>query len=224
MLAEFVQREFPFLAPIALLGAIVYRQRMQNRFLLLCLLGNLTFGLNYDVHDVFVFFIPSYLIIAIYLAMGLGWIASVLKRKRLGGASALYALIPIVLFFANVSQVDQSDNFHDAEFVEAVLETVGDDAIIISTNYDYTQFLLYYLVGLGVQEETNIHVQYYFSPDEIRAYLCRNTPIYVESQKRHTPTGLTMYVIRPEPYQLQALEEAGFHPKPVMEELYQIEY
>jgi len=224
MLAEFLQREYPFLTPIALLGLVVFRQRTLNLFLLLCLLGSLTFALNYDVHDVFVFFIPSYFFIAIYLAKGLGWIASTLRRKGFGFVPALYALIPIILFAVNFGQVDQSRNVHDAVLVEAALEAAGEDAIIVSSNYDYTQFLLYHLVGQGVQKERNIYVQYYFSLDEICAYLCRNTPIYIESQRRHAPTGLTMYVIMLEPYQREALEGAGFHLREMTESFYRIEY
>jgi hypothetical protein len=223
MLAGFLLREFHLLIIPAIVGLIVFRRRTLNLFLLLCFLGSLAFALNYDVHDVFVFFIPPYLIIAIYLAKGLDWIASVLTRRGVGFLPALYALIPIVLFAANFAQVDQSHNLRDAALVEAALEAVGEDGVIISSNYDYTQFLQYHLIGQGVQEQRNIHVQYYFSLDEIRAYLCQNTPIYVESQRTYMPTGLTVYIIMPEQYQREALDEAGFRLRPMAEGLYRVE-
>jgi hypothetical protein len=223
MLAGFLLREFHLLIIPAIVGLIVFRQRTLNLFLLLCLLGSLAFALNYDVHDVFVFFIPSYLVIAIYLAKGLDWIASALTRRGFGLLPVLYALIPIVLFAANFDQVDQSHNVRDAALVEAALDAVGKDGIIISSNYDYTQFLQYHLIGQGVQEEKNIYMQYYFSLDEIRAYICQNTPIYVESQRIHMPTGLTVYVIMPEQYQREALDGAGFRLRPMTEGLYRVE-
>jgi hypothetical protein len=136
----------------------------------------------------------------------------------------LYALIPVTLFAANFAQVDQSHNLRDAALVETALEAVGRDGVIYSSNYDYTQFLLYHLVGQGVQDESNIFVQYYFSLDEIRAYLCQNSPVYVQSQKRHVPLGLAVYVIMPEQYQTEALEEAGFRLVPVAEGVYRVEY
>jgi hypothetical protein len=52
-------REFLFLAPLPLLGFLKLRKEMKI-FFFLALIGNIILGLNYDIGDIYVYYLPSY--------------------------------------------------------------------------------------------------------------------------------------------------------------------
>lgn len=86
--------------------------------------ANLAFGLTYRVADIDVFFIPSFLFAALFIAVGIDWLgqvpSNILTSERLHAPSAvlllaLTALIPLSLLAANFKTVDMSQKWdvHD---------------------------------------------------------------------------------------------------------------
>jgi hypothetical protein len=67
------------LASIGLLGLLVRRWRVAVLFLL-ALATYFVYTFNYDLWDLYVFFIPSYVLIAILASAGLGWLVDGLRR------------------------------------------------------------------------------------------------------------------------------------------------
>jgi hypothetical protein len=67
------------LAGIGLLGLLVRRWRV-GVFFLLALAAYLAYTFNYDLWDLYVFFIPSYVLLAILASAGLGWLVDGLRR------------------------------------------------------------------------------------------------------------------------------------------------
>ncbi len=67
------------LAGIGLLGLFVRRWRVAVLFLL-ALATYFVYTFNYDLWDLYVFFIPSYILIAILAGAGLGWLVDGLRR------------------------------------------------------------------------------------------------------------------------------------------------
>jgi hypothetical protein len=111
---------------LAALGFVVVAWHKPREWLLLALaLGaNLVFGLNYRVADVNVFFIPSFLFIALFFAVGADWVAqlpaNVLTSERLYAPFSailviLLLIIPYSLLFTNFRIVDLSGKWdvHD---------------------------------------------------------------------------------------------------------------
>ena len=74
MLLELLNREFPFFILLPIIGYFTFEHNLVRFFLLLGVLGNCFFALNYNIPDVYVYFLPSYFIIEIFFAQGLNWL------------------------------------------------------------------------------------------------------------------------------------------------------
>ncbi len=243
---------------LVLLGVAILRDRKLNVFFLLSAAGNVFYGLNYNIPDIFVYFIPTYFVAAVYLGTGLDrlgeaserWVAagrgmaSTFRRVpeeagrslllmspvalllptgasapvflllvppvsalvALGMARAPLVLLPVLLLVTNFGPIDQSDNTAGAKQAEAVLDTVGDDAVIVASPYDYEfyQYLLYYLKGEGRERgvNKNLYLVGDYCPEDVAAYLCDDrsfvTPRDGEGFENaldavRVPTGLPVY-------------------------------
>ncbi|MDP3975316.1 MAG: hypothetical protein Q8P95_00180, partial [bacterium] len=207
------------LLPISLLGLFLVKNRGVMTFLLLALLGNLFFGLSYQRFDISPYFIVSFLILSIFLAHLLEWVKdSYLHRSS---SLAMLALIPLSLLVMNHGQVDQSKNTAAAIMVESVLEKIGQDAIIISTDFTQHEYFLYYLIGEGL-EKKNV---YAVNPDEfsveaIQSYLRGEKSLYLPLKRIEAPLQLSVYVLSP--IHRQLLERSGIRLQQEDPNLYRI--
>ena len=220
MLIKLLNREFPFMLFLPVIGFITFEKRGIRNFLLLCAFGNIFFSINYDIQDIFVYFIPSYLIITIFLAQGLQWLWIKLSSEVRWLNKAFLLLIPIALLISNYHLVDQSSNHEDADRTLAVLHAVGKDAIIIAPNYDYIEYFWYYLAGQGIQNERNIYLQYHFNVDQIKNYIYQDVPFYIPFQKKNMPIDLAVYVMSSQ--QRKTLEDQGLSLVRVQNGLFKI--
>ncbi len=204
LLLGFLVREYSFLIPVIITGVITFKNKAISLFLMVSLLGNLIYGLNYDVFDVFVFFIPSYLVLAVYLGQGiaygigkgLNWIRSLSLRAAL--TFTLLAAVPVFFYSINLGRVNQANTTEAAREVEAILQAVGQDAIIIPRDYNQAEFFWYYLIGEGHQRDS-IYLMYYGNPripidaDTVVAYVYARKPLYLPLRRKHAPPGLRLY-------------------------------
>ena len=103
-------------------------------------LGSLAYALEYDIHDIAVYFVPSYLVVALLLAVGLHSLTAgaeaLLERfsPRARYATPLI-LVPAILALALVvpetrRAVDQSENLVARRLVEAVVEETAPEATV----------------------------------------------------------------------------------------------
>lgn len=232
MLMQFLLREYLFLIPFIILGIFRFGNKTLNLFLLVSLLGSLIYGLNYDIVDIFVYFIPAYLFLAIYLgkgfafivAKGFGWIKSANLRASL--VFTLLSAIPLSFYAINYGDVNQSRTTAAARKVEAILETVKRDAVIIPGGYHQAQYFWYYLIGEG-RQRNNIYLMHYVNPrlpvdvDTIKAYIDENKPFYLPVQRDYVPAGLSLYCVGFRHRNI--LEDNGLSVSEVMAHLYKIE-
>jgi len=217
-------KQYLFLIPVAIFGMFKLKNKTVNLFLLLCFLGNMLFMINYNSteNNMFVFFLPNYLIVAIYLGVGLDSIRTALFRKSLIFYSSLLILIPTILLFANYGKVNQHNNTQVAREIETILETVKKDSIIISPNYDYSEYFWYYLIGEGL-ECNNIYIMHHYSTEAVQAYICEDKSFYLWEQRKNAPPGLAVYVYRITPERRAILEHNSFSPLEVRKALYKVE-
>jgi hypothetical protein len=195
LFAGFLVKEFLYLLPFPLLGIVLFRHARINIFLLLVVAGNILFALTYSIIDIFVYLIPSYLVLSIYLGEGIQAAFAFLKNKRLRVAPAVLAIFPIVFFWTNI----QYNSFHtdvkeDAEIV-SLLNTVDRDAVVIVYDYHYAMTLYYYVLCEG-WDERNIHIAYYheeFPFHGIADYVQHHQPFWVKVTRENVPPGLTPY-------------------------------
>lgn len=204
-------RQFLVTLPLAVYGLLRFGNRQINTFLLLALAGTLIYALNYDIQEIFVYFLPGYMIVAIYLGKGLEALKVALEGRRVHIHPVVFAVIPVVFLAANLSSVSQRNSTDDARRTEQILEVAGQDALIVSPNYHYTEFLLYYLLGYG-QEDRNIYVMHPFAADAATAYVMAGQPVHLPAQRKDAPAGLKLVVA--DVTQVDQLKAAGLSLKP----------
>jgi len=152
---RFLERQF--LLPGILLGLLgLFRLlKAPKTFLLLFLsyVGIFAFCLLHFRGDIKVFFIPTYLIFALWIALGAGTLAEgarwVLRQKRLhlldGVALLLLASLPLALLMRNYQGVDRSDDLQARQFWEALLAEPIPQGAILATNDRNEMMPLWYL-------------------------------------------------------------------------------
>jgi len=219
-------KQYLYLIPIAIFGMFRFKNKTVNIFLLLYFLGNMLFAINYNSTEdnMFVFFLPNYLIVAIYVGIGLDSIYTLLFRKGFLFRSSLLFLIPVGLLFANYSKVNQHNNTQVAKEIETVLETVKKNAIIISPNYHYSEYFWYYLIGEG-WERNNVYILHHYRSyaEVIQAYMCEEKSIYLRERRKNISPGLSVYVYRITPERRATLKQAGFSLSESRKNLYKVE-
>ncbi|TEU10438.1 MAG: DUF2723 domain-containing protein [Anaerolineales bacterium] len=188
MAADLLRGQFGLVGmALGLLG--VLRLAFGRRWALLALTGltylaNLLFTLVYFIGDIFVLFIPSYLVFALWLALGaatLGegigegivrWKGTAMRygsweeryQKLISGIRSLGSLaaviplciLPLALLARNYSQTDQSHNYEVRDLWQEILaEGLPWRAILVSNDRDEIMPLWYYQFVEGRRPDLN---------------------------------------------------------------------
>jgi 4-amino-4-deoxy-L-arabinose transferase-like glycosyltransferase len=218
-----LNREYPFVLAFAALGVLVLRRRPVQVFLLLALAGNVLFSMNYDIPDIAPYFLPTLLLLAVYLAVALDWTHAALSQQQIHASLAtLLLLLPLAYWGMNAEPLRLEANTVGAEVVYDVLQTVESDAVIVSPHYPFEQYFWYYLIGEEEwQARRDVYLINEFAPEMIAAYLYEDEPVYMQTQRAYIPPGLDLYVI--DQGQAEELRAAGFAVTQVGEYLYRVE-
>lgn len=210
-------REYLVLLPLILFGIFRMQDRRINLFFLLAIIGNLFFALNYDIPDIFIYFIPTYFILAIYLGVGLKSLAEFFSmHQRI--MTGLPLLAPALLLAVNLHVVDQHKN-RSAEEAFHILKTAGKNAVVFGEGRDLPRlYFFYYLYGEGLYRNNLFVLRY--TPEFVGSYMIRNRPFYYRELRKHVPAGLDVYCTTE--LQKNLLEKRGFTLTKVGEGLYRV--
>jgi hypothetical protein len=134
---------------------------LASRWALLALTGLiylLTVGFNlfYTIGDIYVLYIPSYLVVALWLAAGVGAMASLFPKRRLVGALTVcvFLLLPAWSLVRNYGEVDQSQNTRARNRWTAILaEPLPDGAVLVSNDRNNIMPMWYYQYVEGVRPD-----------------------------------------------------------------------
>ena len=184
---------FSLLLLLAAWGVFLVKDRQVNVFLLSYLVINTFFVLQFEMREADAFFLPSFLILAIYVGFAIDRVLELLLRSRRTAWAAL--IIPVLLVGVNYRKVDQSQHIRHAMRVEEVLRTVKHDAVIITDEYDYTTYFWYYLIGEGYEKDRLYALPLLggTSSEQIKAYLSGEDTFYIGTQRLYVPQGLRVY-------------------------------
>jgi hypothetical protein len=113
---------------------------------------DIVFVVNYDVVDVQVFMLPTYVCVAVWAGLGLDLL---IGRWR---ALSVVAAIALPLTFAmwHWHRVDESKNLPAARRAAAAVATVPEGSLLVASDYQTEQFLLYSLLGGGRATERDV--------------------------------------------------------------------
>jgi hypothetical protein len=146
---------FLWLAPLGA-WSLARRRRRLFGLTLLVYLADLTYALNYNVYNADVYFLPSHLMVAIWIACGLrqlgGWLGVLWRRIALAPqkrrplkvvlGSALLVL-PLTLLSTNWSANDRHDDWSSLVYARAALDTLKPNAVLLGAD-DSLYFPLMY--------------------------------------------------------------------------------
>lgn len=150
--------------------------------------GWLFFAMQYDIDDVYLYFIPTYLLLALFMAAGFGALIGVAERLAGGhssrnGALATVGLSLLVLslpFFGlegTYLSVDRSQDYQGRQTIEAVAREVDPDAVI----FHHRSPLLYMVLVENRREDVELvnYIEDSLGEPALRATVeFRDRPVY----------------------------------------------
>jgi hypothetical protein len=122
----------------------------------LAYLVSVSFNLVYTIGDIFVMYIPSYLMVCLWMAVAAGMVASLVMRSRAAsvGFVLLFLALPLGLLVSNVDALDQSGNTAARTGWEGLLaEPLPPDAILISNDRNEIMPMWYFQYVDGVRPD-----------------------------------------------------------------------
>lgn len=209
--------------PLGVVGLVRLGLRPLNLLLAAWWVAVTVWGLEYDVGDVFVFFILSYVLIVLWATVGVDGLANaVLVRVPAATltparavAAALVLLAPLLVARSNFAEVDFSGD-RTGDEIRAALAAMPDGGVLFSYHYHHFN---YELIGRGRQDELRVYSQY---PGLERiALYCRDKQIGLGGVVGNAPAGLPVYAYGAS--YLSRLRAEGFALVPVSRQLVRID-
>lgn len=189
-------------------GGLVWLVRTRPAIALgfgLAVAGNVGFFLEFEAHDLEVFYLPSVLVLCLAAAAGVEGLArTVASKPELPAYAAAWVaaaglLVPISVGAMNAPRVDKSDDTSAREFGERLIETLPAHAVFITFNtpdeWRLQSVWLYFQHGLG--ERLDVRT---LSGVPLRTVLCYlDAGHAVFSYKRHPDLVRTQFLIEEVP-------------------------
>jgi hypothetical protein len=111
-------------------------------FTLLTFFGCLFYAINYDINDIYSYFLLSYITLAVWLAFGVAFVYSQMKgmlinvlHQRIFAAAVV--LISLIALNTNYAVNDESKNHYVEEFTMNIFKNAEPNCIIISSQWDF---------------------------------------------------------------------------------------
>lgn len=179
---------------LALWGVFLVKDFQLNIALMLLLVINTFLVVQIENPEVDGVYLPGFLVVSIYVGFALNQIAVWLSRKSI--FTLILFVIPVVWFYQNYHEVDQSQHNLHALIVERILNEVNRNGLIIADDYAYATYLWYYLLGQGLSSR-NIYAipDFDVRPEEIQKYLAGEEGMYIWQQRLTVPPGLPVYTL-----------------------------
>jgi hypothetical protein len=130
---------------LAIVGIIVslFKSRMLGLFILITFVFTVLYSINYDIHDIDSYFLLAFIMLAFFAAFGALKILEMKSLPKNYGMIGLSIVIAVQLFF-NFIKVNQSGVNTFEDYTKAVLNTVPENSIIFSYQWDYFISASYY--------------------------------------------------------------------------------
>lgn len=201
-------------------AAVLVRTRPRAALLLgLVAAGDLLFAATYDVPDYFVFLLPFHLVSGALAVQVLPVIERRLTphlgTRGAGGATLTLGLgLTIALAVTNGRLLDRSNDTAADRHALALLDVVGERAVVLSADYDLANYLYYHLLTQAPYRGREVYVVQHIDWDALRAYLAGvgRLPQVEQGPVEGVPPGLPVFVAS----NAAAYERAGFLLAPVV--------
>lgn len=197
----------PALLALAVVGIFVLALRDRAALILLgtVFVLNLMYALEYDIDDLEIYFVPTYLMLSIALAMGTDFLVGWARGLRLGrfNVASIAGLLILIAVLISVPQsytnADRSEDFEGREIVEAVADGTKPGATVL-----YHGRSLHYMQLVEDRREDLKLADPFYTADWVER---------ARSNLRHGP----VYVLYPGATNTKLYQEAGYELVPVRE-------
>lgn len=150
-------QQFPwYLIPFGLAGLIIIfrKSRPLAVFWTLYFFLDIFFGVNYGITDIEPYFLPSFLIFAIWVGVALvGILAFVIKSLEKNNPSSvesvaiifpiIFLVFPVLNLVKNYSEQDRSRNYFAYDYCQNILKSVSKNGVILTDVWDFYSPWLY---------------------------------------------------------------------------------
>lgn len=217
MYLGYLIEQFPI--PLLLVGVFgaVYmfvRDKAGAAMLGVVFIGTLIYALEYDIKDIYVFFLPTYLVFSLWIALGVSEISRITgdilgRRSRIGGGALRLGLPALGLVAALLGaagaygEVDRSQDYRGREMIRAVSQNVEQDATVI-----HRRSPLLYMQQVEDRRE------------DLTLWDFREPHTNEERAKaENTLRQGRMYFLTPAPEMIKRFEDGGYRLSPIEEGL-----
>jgi len=148
-----LEQYHPALMVLALVGAVAgwWRERAASAMLLLLFGFTLVYGLEYDVNDLFVYFIPTYLVVAVWIAFGLQTLLEYarrlarneLRRTTVAGITVVLLLAVGQTWAVHRPLVDASEMYAQRRLLDRVVQAPPNATIYDTENTAALQYMTF---------------------------------------------------------------------------------
>ncbi|MDP2884053.1 MAG: DUF2723 domain-containing protein [Ignavibacteria bacterium] len=136
--------EFNWLVIVVLLYGVwksFRSERMIFWFLVVALIGCISYSINYDIHDIDSYFLLAYIVAGVFVFFGtlglLHFLSGSQSTRSLALASLLLLALPVAQLISNHKEVSEADNYLVADYVHNIFANTEKDAVILSYQWDY---------------------------------------------------------------------------------------
>ena len=202
-------------------------QRAVAVYLVLLGLASAFYAMNFNVLDVIVFFLPFFVVLAVFLGIGLdGIVAWALARRPASwplaaGVTVALAAVPVVTGAIGYPRASQRGNVADAERIERAVDAAGRHAVLITDNYQDSEYLWYHVIGEGLGRERDLVVAHQLAVDEVVTYFQGGDSRLTAGAATLTDPGVPR-VLTATRGQARALRDAGLHVVQVADGVWEI--
>jgi len=119
-------------------------------FLLISLFSTILYSINYDIADIDSYFLLAYISLGFFSLFGIVKLLSILKFNSSVNnysykvSAILIAVFVLLQFYLNLGKADKSDTYTFQDYTKAVLTSTGNNALILSYQWDYLISPSYY--------------------------------------------------------------------------------
>ena len=205
------------------LARLWWRARDKAIFLMIVFVCDLIIGLNGTSSEMPIYYVPSYLIFAIWIGCAFMPLGGRPTEGR-GGARLLAALFlcayALRLFYDHFPLVDLHNHTFYGDVTDRVLEAVPPGSVVLSPNYNWTEAYLYKLLGEDKRRGDNVLVLHYWEPGKVKGYLSGRSisPVFYEAPRRAPGKArVFLHTLSLRDPRIAELSSMGFDLKPVVE-------
>lgn len=109
-------------------------------------ISTVAYSINYDINDIDSYFLLAFIALGIFAAFAFYAISITLRRKsfELPVSAALFIIIIAVQTYGNFNKVNQDDVYIFEDYTKSLLNSVEENSIILSYQWDYFLSQSYY--------------------------------------------------------------------------------